>query len=78
MLNALIERDLLDADFPYFALADMPLTVRTSADDRLGHTAWVLPVSLALLNWGDLYRNLRKRVPDESYPRGMHVVGAGM
>ncbi|MGD2078100.1 MAG: NAD(P)-binding protein [Chloroflexota bacterium] len=78
MLKALIERDLLDADFPYFALAEMPFIGRTSADDRLGHTAWVLPVSLALLNWRDLYRNLRKRVPDEIYHQGTKVVGAGM
>jgi 2-polyprenyl-6-methoxyphenol hydroxylase-like FAD-dependent oxidoreductase len=78
MLKALIEHDLLDADFPYFALADMPFIGRTSAGDRLGHTAWVLPVSLALLNWGDLYRDLRKRVPDEIYHQGFYVVGAGM
>jgi len=78
MLNGLIERDLLDADFPHFTVAEMPLIGRSVADDRLGHTAWTLPVSLAALNWVDLYRNLRKRVPDQVYHQGINVVGAGM
>jgi 2,6-dihydroxypyridine 3-monooxygenase len=30
------------------------------------------------MNWGDLHRNLRKRVPDEIYKQGSHVTGAKM
>ena len=74
MLESLIERDLLDSDFPHFSLSEMPFTGRVSATDRLGHTAWIMPINIALLNWGDLYRNLRKRVADDSYEQGKTVV----
>jgi 2-polyprenyl-6-methoxyphenol hydroxylase-like FAD-dependent oxidoreductase len=75
MVQALIERDLLDADFPYFTSSAMPFLGRKSAEDRLGHTAWVMPISLALLNWGDLYSNLRRRVPASIYHAGCAVMG---
>jgi len=78
MLKSLIERDLLDHDFPYFTISEMPFTGRVSATDRLGHTAWSLPVDLALLNWGDLYRNLRKRVPESCYQQGKTVTTVKM
>jgi 2-polyprenyl-6-methoxyphenol hydroxylase-like FAD-dependent oxidoreductase len=54
----------------------MPFVGRTAADDRLGHTAWVWPISLAAMNWGDLWRNLRKRVPDSIYHQGRAVTDA--
>ena len=59
MIESLIERDMLDADFPYFQLHNMPFIGRTGPADRLGHSAWVMPINIALLNWGDLYTNLR-------------------
>jgi 2-polyprenyl-6-methoxyphenol hydroxylase-like FAD-dependent oxidoreductase len=74
MLESLVERDLLDADFPHFRLAEMPFIGRASAGDRLGHTAWIMPVSLALLNWADLYKNLRRRVPNNIYRAGRAVM----
>jgi 2-polyprenyl-6-methoxyphenol hydroxylase-like FAD-dependent oxidoreductase len=70
MLQSLIERDLIDADIPSFPVAAMPFVGRTTADDRLGHTAWVWPISLAAMNWGDLWRTLRRRVPDTIYHQG--------
>jgi 2-polyprenyl-6-methoxyphenol hydroxylase-like FAD-dependent oxidoreductase len=76
MLQALIDRDLLDEDFPYFTLSEMPFTGRASANDRLGQTAWVMPISLAVLNWADLFHNLRKRVPDICYHQDVTVTGA--
>jgi len=78
MLRSLIERDLIDEDFPYFSLSEMPFTGRVSTTDRLGHTAWIMPVDLALLNWGDLYRNLRKRVPEDCYQQGKTVTAVKM
>lgn len=77
-LEALVERGLLDADTPYFPVYRMPFIGRGSADDRYGHTAWVLPMQIALLNWGDLYGNLRRRVPDTVYRAGVEVVEAEM
>lgn len=78
MINSLIENDMIDADFPYFRLNEMPFVGRRDADDRLGQTAWVMPIDIALLNWGDLYKNLRKRVPDNIYHAGKTVVSADM
>ena len=78
MLQTLIERDLLDADFPYFTSSEMPFLGRKSDDDHLGHTAWVMPISLALLNWSDLYGNLRRRVPDSIYHAGCAVSSVKM
>jgi 2-polyprenyl-6-methoxyphenol hydroxylase-like FAD-dependent oxidoreductase len=55
-----------------------PHVGRTTANDRLGRTAWTIPITMELLNWGNLYRNLRKRVPESVYHRGQEVVGARM
>ena len=75
-IEALVERDLVNADMPVFHVRYLPHIGRTTAEDRMGHTAWVIPAQIELLNWGDLYRNLRKRVPDEIYHQGREVTGA--
>ena len=77
-LDSLIDQNLIDNDFPYFSQHQMPFIGRAAPDDRLGHTAWTMPVGLALLNWGDLYTNLRRRVPDAAYHPGKHVARAHM
>jgi 2-polyprenyl-6-methoxyphenol hydroxylase-like FAD-dependent oxidoreductase len=56
----------------------MPFIGRTGVDDRFGHTAWVMPISLALLKWADLYDNLRRRVPESVYHAGCTVVSVNM
>ena len=78
VIQSLIERDLIDADMPYFNVQHLPHIGRTTANEPLGRTAWVIPVTIELLNWGDLYRNLRKRVPDEIYHQGRHVTRASL
>jgi 2-polyprenyl-6-methoxyphenol hydroxylase-like FAD-dependent oxidoreductase len=65
-LQQLVERDLVDADMPRFVVSGHPLGGRTTAEERLGRTALTLPLDMALCNWGDLYRQLRRRVPEES------------
>ena len=47
---------------------------RTAPEQRYGYLAWDQPASLALLNWGVLFRNLRKRVPDRVYRTEQRVV----
>ena len=74
IIESLIERDLIDADMPYFPVREIPHVGRSSDKEPYGHTAWNIPVPIALLNWGDLYRNLRKRVPDTCYRQGHEVV----
>lgn len=74
-LETLVERDLVDADMPRFVVSSHPLGGRTTAEESLGRTALTLPLDMALCNWGDLYRQLRRRVPDDSYWSGSTAAG---
>lgn len=74
VLETLIERDLVDADTSYFAGRGFTRLWRTPEQHRYGYLAWDQPADLALLNWGVLYRNLRKRVPDTVYEAQHRVV----
>jgi 2-polyprenyl-6-methoxyphenol hydroxylase-like FAD-dependent oxidoreductase len=76
--KSLIEDDIIDADFPHTLATEMPFIGRTSADDRLGHVAWALPIDLACFHWGTLWDNLRKRVPDQNYLSGRNVAQVRM
>ncbi len=72
-LRELIARDLLDTNFPHFVCTQGPFVGRRGDDDDVGHVAWTLPLNIALFHWGDLYRELRARVPDEVYRAGVRV-----
>lgn len=74
-VQSLIDRGLVDADMPRFVVPDLPLVGRTTDDHPMGHTALVLPANIALMNWGDLFSQLRRRVPDEHYREGVEVAG---
>ncbi len=76
VIEDLIAQDYIDADMPHFKVESIPHIGRTNGKEALGRIPWVVPVNIELLNWGDLYRNLRKRVPDEIYHKGYHVTGA--
>lgn len=67
VIDTFIRRDLVDAEAPYFASHTFTRLWRTAQEQRYGYLAWEQPANLALLNWGVLYRNLRKRVPDQVY-----------
>ena len=72
-LETLVARDLTGSDMPRFVASDHPLAGRTSEREPLGHIALTLPLDMALCNWGDLFRALRRRVPDEAYRSGLGV-----
>lgn len=76
VIEMLIAKDMIDADFPYFNVHRIPHIARSSGDEPLGRMAWNIPATIELLNWGDLYRNLRRRVPDEIYLQGKQVMEA--
>ena len=76
VLNALIEQDIIDSDFPHLSGSTMPFIIKTAAHERLGHKPWEMPLDLKTFHWGALWNNLRKRVPDDIYHGGHHVVGA--
>ena len=77
-LQALIEEDMLDADFPHLVATEMPFNGRTAVDDRFGRNAWTLPISLATFHWGTLWKNLRKRVPNDVYHDGIRIIQVEM
>lgn len=74
-LELLRSRDLID---PEMASVELPpariFTVPVDGDAR-GRILWETPLRAAGLNWGVLFANLRKRVPDDSYHRGSSVTG---
>ena len=74
VMDTFIERDLVDADTPFFAGHAFTRIWRTTRERRYGYLAWDQPANLALLNWGGLYSNLRKRVPDRVYRSGQRAV----
>ena len=76
VLEALMEQDIVDADFPHLIGTAMPFIVRTEAHQRLGYKPWEMPMNLAAFHWSTLWNNLRKRVPDECYHRGQEVADA--
>ncbi len=74
VMNTFITRDLVDADTPYFPGHSFTRLWRTERERQYGYVAWDQPANMALLNWGVLYRNLRKRVPDHVYRTSHRVV----
>lgn len=73
-IKKLIERDLIDADMSYFHISEIPHLSRVEGAETYGRTSWRIPVTMKPFNWGDLYRNLRRRVPDSIYHYGRTVV----
>jgi 2-polyprenyl-6-methoxyphenol hydroxylase-like FAD-dependent oxidoreductase len=67
VVDTLVDRDLVDAGLPCFVAHRFPRVWRTEREERYGHVAWDQTGSVALLNWGVLYRNLRERVRAGAY-----------
>lgn len=74
--RTLVSRDLISEATPRFEVSEHPLVGRSDANDRLGHRALTLPLSMALLNWRDLWSQLRARVPASDYVEGRTITGA--
>jgi len=75
-IATLVARDLIDADTPRLVVSEHPLASRKDANDRYGHRALTLPLNMALVNWGDLWHQLRSRVPDATYVEGTEVTAS--
>ena len=73
-ITTLVSRGLIDADTPRIVVSEHPLASRQDANDRYGRRALTLPLNMALVNWSDLWRQLRFRVPDAIYVEGAEVI----
>jgi 2-polyprenyl-6-methoxyphenol hydroxylase-like FAD-dependent oxidoreductase len=71
--QTLVSRGLVSKATPRFVVSRHPLVGKTDSDDRYGRCALTLPLNMALLNWGDLWSELRARVPDKDYVEGRAV-----
>jgi len=74
--SSLVEKDLVGPDTPRFLATEHPFVSRRDAHDRYGSSPLTLPLDMALLNWGDLWRELRSRVPDDRYLEGKDIASA--
>jgi 2-polyprenyl-6-methoxyphenol hydroxylase-like FAD-dependent oxidoreductase len=72
-LGMMESRDLIDPGTPRFRVSKRRFVVRSA--DRLGRTLWEQPLAFAMTSWRVLYRELRRRVPDERFHAGHEVVG---
>ncbi len=70
---AMVARDLIGRNTPRWVASEHPLVSRRDRADRYGRPALTLPLNMALLNWGDLWRELRARVADSTYVEGRSV-----
>ncbi len=80
LLQALVARDLVDADMAHFEATKCPFVLRHDhgeGDAFQGRILWEQPIAVALTNWGVLYRHLRSRVPDDRYHQGHEVIDIG-
>ena len=73
VIRALQERDFIDTGLPLLTVDQMTYRRRASPHDRIGQAAWRQHHELSFMHWGDLYRSLRHRVPDERYRSGTQV-----
>ncbi len=76
--RSLVASDLLDADFPHLLPTATPLVAPGAADDRYGIVVLAPARDAVAMHWGDLWRSLRRRVPDAIYHQGRTVQDARM
>jgi hypothetical protein len=72
MFQTLLERGLVDPDLPHMTLEFMEFVGRVPGSRR-GHVALRLPPIFVAFHWGDFYRRLRAKVPDDVYLAGRAV-----
>ncbi|MCP3670781.1 MAG: hypothetical protein GY814_10180 [Gammaproteobacteria bacterium] len=72
-LSTCQDRNLLDSDIPNTSFTSRLFIKR--ADNGDDAPLWPQPMFSKILNWGLLFSNLRKRVQDTSYHRGVQLTG---
>lgn len=76
VLAALIQKNVIDTDFPHLSSTAMPFVVRTPEREESGYSPWEMPLNLEAFHWAALWDNLRRRVPDDRFHSGHAVVDA--
>jgi 2-polyprenyl-6-methoxyphenol hydroxylase-like FAD-dependent oxidoreductase len=73
LFEQLIKQDLIDADTPARALHSMHYRITDDQHSEQGRALWQQPTEGMALAWGELYQQLRKRVPDHCYNSSSEV-----
>lgn len=76
VLEELKSLDLLDDDFAASPFHTLKMSKVSEDDTYVGRCPLTRPLDMHCVNWGGLWENLRKRVPDEIYLRGETVTTA--
>jgi 2-polyprenyl-6-methoxyphenol hydroxylase-like FAD-dependent oxidoreductase len=72
MFQTMLELGLVDGDLPHLNLEFMEFVGQAPGSHR-GHVALRLPLIFVAFHWGDFYRRLRAKVPDDVYHAGLEV-----
>jgi 2-polyprenyl-6-methoxyphenol hydroxylase-like FAD-dependent oxidoreductase len=72
MFQTMLERGHIGHDLPHLSLEYMDFVGQREGAPR-GHVALRLPLIFVAFHWGDFYRRLRARVPDDIYLAGHGV-----
>jgi 2-polyprenyl-6-methoxyphenol hydroxylase-like FAD-dependent oxidoreductase len=62
-LEGLLARDLIDSDLPRLQMLDQALLAKTGSEARMGRESLRVRRPAWTVNWADLHRNFRARVP---------------
>lgn len=74
LFENLKQKDYLDRNFPAFKFERRHFVVSDSTHPEEGRTIWHQPLFAAALHWNELFKNLRKRIPDNIYFSNQEVV----
>lgn len=76
-LARLHDRGLVDIDMPVVDRTSAVRQFTARGDDPVGRVLWEQPIATFGMNWGILFKNLRRRVPDARYHTGVVALIAG-
>ena len=75
LIETLKQRDLIDGDTGHIPVFTRRFVVRCDEESpHLGRTIWEQPFASGSTNWDVIYRQLRRRVADETFRPGRNVV----
>ena len=73
LIETLKKRELVDDDMAHIPTLKRPFVVPDGENKYLGRIIWDQTASFGTTNWDVLYRQLRRRVPDDIYNPGCTV-----
>ncbi len=76
LIQQCIHLDLFDNNIPPLPISTRTLTVKDEKFDHSGKQIWQQPIDVVALNWSDVYFNLYKRIPNNSYCYKEEIISA--